>query len=117
MKVIVKHAVGLALLAGCSTYFIGRTFGSQSEQSAILLARFFVEIFFSGAALLGGSGIVASSSLLLRRLKDGDDLNGPHVRHALVSLLGSSFELLVSVTILVLGGYIKSDLISAVRSA
>jgi hypothetical protein len=117
MKELAKHLLGLTLVAGCGSYFLGRVIGVQSPEGTLLLTRFFVEIFFSGAALLGGGGILASASTLARRLRRGDDFTVAGARNEVLALVIASSELLVAVLVLVLGGFVKSGLIAAVHSA
>jgi hypothetical protein len=111
---LAKHLFGLTLVAGCGTYFLGRVIGVQSPDGTLLLTKFFVEIFFSGAVLLGGGGILASATSLARRLHSGDDFSGAAARNEVLALVVASCELLVAVLVLVLGGFVKSDLITAV---
>ena len=111
---LARHLFGLTLVAGCGTYFLGRVIGVQSPDGTLLLTRFFVEIFFSGAALLGGGGILASATTLARRLQKGDDFSAAEARNEVLALVIASCELLVAVLVLVLGGFVKSELIMAV---
>ena len=116
MKELVKHLLGLTLIAGCGAFFLGRVVGIQSLEGALLLTRFFIEIFCSGAALLGGGGILASASALTRRLRRGDDFNTKDARGEVLRLGIASCEIRFAVLSLVLGGFLTSDLIGATRS-
>lgn len=116
MRELVKHLLGLTLIAGCGAFFLGRAVGIQSHEGTLLLARFFVEIFFSGAALLGGGGILASASALVRRLRRGDDFDAADAHGEVLALVAASCELLAAVLVLVFGGFIRSDLIAAIHS-
>ena len=111
---LVKHLLGLTLVAGCGTYFLARAIGVQSPDGTLLLTKFFIEIFFSGGALLGAGGTLASASTLARRLQRGDDFSAPDARDEVLALVIASCELLIAVLVLVLGGFVKSGLIAAV---
>jgi hypothetical protein len=105
-KILVHHALALAITAGSATLLIGHELNGSATSLAAEYWHLFLGLSATGAFCLGVAGVAGVGVALNRHREQGTDLNSDSTRDEIRSLFFFTVELCTALGILVFGGFV-----------